>query len=549
MNSILKRMSVCWKAYRLLRAGPCEDYRQFLLQQISRDSIGVELGVQKGGFSAEILEEARPRKQVPSARTTACLLVLVGLAACDHIPTGPGAGGYEGKYLRYTAAFSNTLIESGRDVHGAVATPMWVGVIDASDLSVPDADVPALEGTREEDRAVGGSNLYHDAMTLRTFYALSEETNDRAYQDAADAYIQSYLQRATSPASGLIAWGEHLYYDVFSDEVVLESKWHELLESTPPWDLLHRVDPGATERAISGLRYHFLADDPLSLYDRHAQWASGTFQNGSPRSWIKHAALFAYSFMFLHRETADERWSEWGNGTASLFWTRRHEETGLVHNLIQDTVFPQRAGPGMVLLAYWVLKASQQDGGGQSLRHQALTYLSAFNDYFYSAETGGFHQWVLVDGSDKSPSNVSPWGLSYADVGLLRVGRIGAYAAATEGNPSSRLLAERVGEIVRATGRVDQVTPLQYGLAVHLMLDLHQLTGRTGYLLDAREFADEAIELLWVGGEERGLFVRTSGDRFYEAKEGAGELVSALLRLHLQITGADDAARLRQWSF
>lgn len=59
--------------------------------------------------------------------------------------------------------------------------------------------------------------------------------------------------------------GGALYYDVFSDEVAVDRKWHELLEATPPWDMIAGVDPAAAGRAISGLRYHFLANEETGL--------------------------------------------------------------------------------------------------------------------------------------------------------------------------------------------------------------------------------------------------------------------------------------------
>jgi hypothetical protein len=69
--------------------------------------------------------------------------------------------------------------------------------------------------------------------------------------------------------------------------------------------------------------------------------------------------------------------------------------------------------------------------------------------------------------------------------------------------------------------------------ALNLSLDLYDLTGKSEYLADARRYADIGITKFWSNG----LFVRQTGDPYYEAKLGIGDLVSGLLRLHLRSTG------------
>ena len=196
--------------------------------------------------------------------------------------------------------------------------------------------VAASKMRRAQDRALGGSNLYHDAVTLQVFHVLTEVTGNPRYRNAAREYQSAFRDLAQSKETGLLAWGEHLYYDFFRDEVAAERRHHELLEWTPPWPLLWEVNPGAVERAIAGIRYHYFADDPAALYNRHADWARAGHQKPGGQPWIKHSGLYAYSFLFLHSKTKQRRWLDWALGAGDLYWRHRNPETGLTLSCIGD---------------------------------------------------------------------------------------------------------------------------------------------------------------------------------------------------------------------
>ena len=90
-------------------------------------------------------------------------------------------------YLAYVRGCASSILAAGVDVHGLEKTPLWAGVIDARDLSVPRDGVPPPAGVRENDRAVGGSNLYHDVVTVRVFRVLSAITGEAKYAGGAPA--------------------------------------------------------------------------------------------------------------------------------------------------------------------------------------------------------------------------------------------------------------------------------------------------------------------------------------------------------------------------
>ncbi|MEM8970411.1 MAG: hypothetical protein AAGE93_28610, partial [Bacteroidota bacterium] len=208
-------------------------------------------------------------------------------------------------YLHYVKTHCDNLIEHGRDNYGSVSNNLIASVIDTRDMSVPKANVPPTEGTRAHDRAVGGSNFYHDVETIKLFLALSELTGEGQYQTVVESYARDFLKYCQNPATGLLAWGEHLYYNFYADSVMVgdlenprDDIYHEFLAETPPWEFLWDIDTAAVRKAISGVRYHFRSPTTQTfLFNRHARWQKvdkhdyrglAQYQDGG-QPWIKHS--------------------------------------------------------------------------------------------------------------------------------------------------------------------------------------------------------------------------------------------------------------------
>ena len=297
-------------------------------------------------------------------------LLLLAVAFASAV-----AAGKPPDYLSYVQRFADTMLGRGLDVYGTVKSPMWAGVMDARTLTVPEKDVPALAGIRASDRAVGGANAYHDVVSWRAFQLLSALSKKPRYAEAVKDYEAWFLKHTQNPETGLLAWGEHLYYDFYQDRVVVERKNHELLEWTPPWDLLWAVNPKAVEREIAGIRYHYFADDPTALYNRHAFWNKAVHQppKGS-QPWIKHSGLYAYGFSFLYAKTKNPEWLKWSRGVSSLYWNHRNPETNLTLGCIGDPAAVVKlcggeyAGPGL-LAAEGLATDAGRDGSAHAGEH------------------------------------------------------------------------------------------------------------------------------------------------------------------------------------
>ena len=478
----------------------------------------------------------------------AALLVLITIPCVEA--SGQRRRKQPTDYLSYVQKFADTLLAAGLDVYGPKKTPLWAGVIDARTLTAPRDGVPALPGVRDHDRAVGGCNLYHDVVTLRVFRILSVLTGDPKYAGAARRYMDYFLRHAQNPDTGFLAWGEHLYYDFFRDEVVAERNYHELLEWTPPWPQLWEVNPEATARAIQALRFHYYADDPEQHFNRHAWWDKPEHQQLPGQPWIKHSGLYAYSFMFLHKETNHRRWLAWSRGAGELYWNHRNPETHLTLSCIGNPRDCARSASSQTpLLAYWLLKSYQLSPRETQMWNYAVTLLKAYDRYAYDKERDAYVAYINLDGAALGEETVRPWSHAYGSPTILPFGRVAAYFARSEEDPAFLEMARRVARIVKAAPMPEYCSIQGPGFALNLSLDLYGLTRESKYLTEARSYANTAIKRFWVENPTGGLFVRQPDDPYYEAKVGVGDLLAGLLRLHIQTQRSVKDPGLYDWSF
>ncbi|MBK9171202.1 MAG: hypothetical protein IPM24_27600 [Bryobacterales bacterium] len=452
--------------------------------------------------------------------------------------------------LPYVRTFADTLIEKGLDRHGSRHTALWAGVIDTQGFTVPRDGVPPPEGVRPNDRAVGGCNLYHDAVTLQFFPVLSAVTGDSRYRDAARGYVRDFLRVAQDPVTGFLAWGEHLYYDFFRDAPAEERRSHEMLEWTPPWGLLWDADPEATARAIAAIRYHYYGDDPALWFNRHASWGRAGFQAPRGQPWIKHTGLYSYSFLFLHSRSGEPLWRRWGLDTGALYWNYRLPATNLTMGCLGDPrPATKNASAGATLLAYWLLKAWRLAPEETLLRDRAVALLRAYDRHFYDVARDEYRTEVALDGTPLSENTVAPWHFAYGSASILPYGRVAAYFARTLESGEFTSIAKKVAAIARRTPLPERFSVEGIAFALNLSLDLYDLTAEDRYIEDARHYAGVAVKTFWVERDGRGLFVRQPGDRYYESKVGTGALAAGLLRLHLKQTPGSSDPGLYDWTF
>jgi hypothetical protein len=477
------------------------------------------------------------------------------------LPAGRDTAGQA--YFAAVQAFAHTLLEKGTDRYGPVKTPMWCAVMDTRDFTAPPDGVPTIEGIRPNDRAVGGSNLYHDVATLELFQVLSQLTGNKRYMQGTEAYMQTFLERTQNPETGLLGWGEHLFYDVYADKVRVTEEYasrkfggmyHEFLANTPPWEKLWKISPERTAKAIAGIRYHFFSPDTETyLFNRHAHWDKAHYQlpEGS-QPWIKHSGLYTHAFTFLYAKTKDPQWLRWARGTGNLYWEKRNRQTNLTLSCIGDPrPSTQQAGlHGTALLAYFLFKSYQLYPQETDFRRQALTLLKSVDAYAWNPADEVYYGLLHLDGTPApdektgKPTGMKAWVSGYGTSSILSYGRIAAYFARWEKDPQFTTMARRAAAVARKAGLPAHFVAENLADALHLSLDLYELTREKSFLDEAKIYADLGLEKLW----KKGMFARQTDDRYYEAKAGAGNLACGLLRLYICLNPTLQTQHAYDWS-
>ncbi|GAB3342473.1 hypothetical protein GCM10027299_57310 [Larkinella ripae] len=464
-------------------------------------------------------------------------------------------------YLYYAKTHCDNLIEYGKDKYGRQTSNLLASVIDTRDMSIPKENVPPTEGTRPADRAVGGSNFYHDVELIKVFNELSTLTGNRNYTNALHDYAGDFLKYSQNPVTGLLGWGEHIYYNFHADTVMEgldpmgKFKSHEFLESTPPWAFLWEIDSAATRRAIAGVRYHFRSGVTQSfLYNRHARWHKAEkaeyrgleqYQDGG-QAWIKHSGLQCYSFTFLYGKTGHPEWKRWSEGTGNLFWKFRNPETNLTISCVDD---PRSSGvnaslPGASLLAYYLLKSSQNHPDFKHLRERAEVLFKSIEAHSWDGQRKGYCSEVGLDGKVVNPELIPVVNTGYGGADILMTGRIAAYFYTMTGDPVYRDMVRKVAANVSAVTWPETFVMNSLASTIQFSLDAAEVLNDQSLIQTAQKLADLGIRKLWSGK----LFVRQPQDSYYESKLGANEFVAGLVRLHLIEKNNAARARLTNWS-
>ena len=227
------------------------------------------------------------------------------------VPSLAGAGGDPADLLGVVRRYADVMIEKGRDDHGRLKSPLFLGALDRHALAPLAARPAHPAGIRREDRVglpwrpLTGANPHHDENLLRVLYALTDLTGERRYAEAADAAIRWFFENARAPATGLLAWGEHLSWDVFLDRPISGSTdlTHEFARPWALWDRTHELAPEAARRFALGLWEHQVADHETGAFDRHAPFDRHGPQDG--KDFPRHAGFYIDTWAHAYSRTRD----------------------------------------------------------------------------------------------------------------------------------------------------------------------------------------------------------------------------------------------------
>jgi len=465
----------------------------------------------------------------------------------------------EKPYVDYVRSSLDVLLEYGADRYGKIHAPIFVSILDVTSRDCPREPAALDEAyrvTRRDRRNPAGANLLTDQPLIDTLYRMSDRTGDVKYAEAADAYIEYYLKNLVDD-KGFIWWGWHRHYDVFTDKMTGHSGNHHEIHAIHDiyWDRLWAVNPDATRKEIEACWKWHVIDKKTGEINRHGDGRRGC-------DFAMSGASFIDAFAFLYSRTGEKIWLDRARLLESYYHNRRNRNTDL---------FPDRPNAGTdrfdggafvtsITGCYCrgLMNASVLSGEDR-FRDRAADYLIAYGKYAYDQETGKYFGALKLDGRTMpGPRTVGDYA-QYEPRGYLDLWEpyvagyqfplytAGAFTRAYSLTKQPELLtaAERFAKWLDRTppGTVETektwYSPYtngpgkrgtyagKYGRAIQLYLQLYELTGKPTYFARARETADTATEKLY----ENGLFKGHPAKPYYEAIDGVGFLLQALMAL------------------
>lgn len=477
---------------------------------------------------------------------------LGGAAAAPLLAAGTRK---EGPYQAGARQFLDTMIEKGTDRYGSKHTPMFCLSLDPETYAPPKPPERVDWAYRRDfehlyrdygyywKSHLHSANLIYDQPTIRALYELSKVSGSARYQRAADQYLDFFLDNFVSPQTGIFGWGEHVFYNVFTDYLIggafsvrSVNRFafnHELDRWTTIYDLTWPKSPEKTLAEIDAI-YAYKIHDPVTfLNNRHSDYYSGRVTSDT-LTFIKHSGLFAHAFTLAYVKTQDPQQLERAKKSVDLFWGYRNPETNLVRGCFQrknEAVAPAE----LALLVLFILRAYQWRAEPVFLE-RAVAYLKAYKKYF-TAGQGRYRAEVGPDGVDRKPGEYEEYW-----EGPLRIAKAAVLAYSLTGDQDLLEMADTI---------IDKVTPEMTfhsiiqrslisdevearGCALSVAVDLYEATANTKYLKKAQALAEDSLQRFLY----RGLFVSTmqlypEGDKSVRTKIYDGRTAPGLLALNL----------------
>lgn len=245
-------------------------------------------------------------------------------------------------YLDYVIAHYDKQLSKGLDVYGKDTTAFWMASLSTyTGLYPEDATRPPHIPQRAYlDRYVDapkGATLYWDMPSIAAAYALSRQTSNLKYKEAANAYIQDFLANCVAK-NGVFLWGNHYYYDTFLDTIMKfgsqpvpvdftteKGDLHEIRPLAPAWEAIWQIDAEATEQEILTSAQQHVSDATTGEFNRHADGERG-------HAFIEAGGMLVYNLAWLYNKTNNKVLLEQADKIATFSYEHRHATTGLLTN-------------------------------------------------------------------------------------------------------------------------------------------------------------------------------------------------------------------------
>ncbi len=482
-------------------------------------------------------------------RTAVRMTTILGVAALTaaavraaEVPSSP--------YLNYVYKYANAMLEHGRDTYGPVKTELFLSALDRTTLAPLTTRPAPPAGIRRGDR-VGepwepliGANPHLDQNFLRLLYAIKGLSGDDKYPNAADHELKWFLENAASEKTNLLPWGEHMYWNVMTDEAGPKDgeSVHEFARPWRLWDRCFEIAPEASKRFALALWEHQIADHKTGAFDRHAGYWKHDARNGM--DFPRHAGFFIRTWADAYAHTQDPIFLTAIETLVGRYEKNRHPATGM---------FASRTGKEDYGITHSLSIAIDCAGAARRVPEPLRARLDAFaereDEIFCKLPhdvpgTGGFIN--TADRATAKPgAEVTPvWDAHYGGATTASIGMMCVARYENGGSPAYRPLITAAADAYLDSLPAEDLDawPGTFGQAISLELAAFRLNAKREYLDRARALGLMAIKFFLEDNPLPRASLKTG---HYESITGADTLMLALLEVHLtslHITAIDPPA-------
>jgi hypothetical protein len=342
------------------------------------------------------------------------------------------------------------------------------------------------------------------------------------------------LENTTSAATGLLPWGEHLSWNVVTDEPNWkgDDALHEFFRPWLLWDRCFEVAPNASRRFALGLWEHQIANHATGAFDRHAGFAKHAPHDGV--DFPRHAGFYIRTWAVAYARTKDEQFLKAIEVLLTRFEQKRHPKTGLIEAHTGDTYAWVDSSLSLAIdcdgAAHLVPGAL-----ASRLREFAAREDEAFCSLAHEVrDKGGFG--TVVDAATALPQEepTALWKARYGGHTTAQIGMMCVSRYENTGKVRYRELIHAAADAYMKSlpAETEDAWPVTFGQAISLQVAAWRSTANQEYLDRARALADVAVQKFF----DQGALPRASlHSQHYETITGADTLALGLVELHLHI--------------
>jgi len=467
-------------------------------------------------------------------------------------------------YFHVVQAYSDGLIEYGRDRYGETESPLFAAILDRKTMSLPEGErlheIQNLNyedwGIRNSDRILNGANPMRHQNFYQVLYGLTEVTGDQHYAEEADKALSWFFQNAQSEGTGLVAWGDHAGWDFYENTPA----GRDIHEFSRPWILWQRtfdLVPEQAERFAYGLWNYQIGNQETGAFSRHAKLS----EHGPGTGWDfpRHAGFFINTWTEAYGRTNDSVFLHAIETLLNFYNRHASKETGAIPAEINNPrsnnlmLWPQ----SNLSLAIDLWRSADSgyvpDELAQRMQDMALMIDDVYHRLPHKVhEEGGFVQRshvhtleaiTLLD--EHEHSRTDRWGGAYGHRATVKVAnKCLLRFRQTESEDYRRLVHDAASQYLDSEPDPYLVIyPGTLGDAIFLMIGAYEITGDERFLERADYFGRLSLDMFF--DEYTPLPRATSQHDHYEANINRPDtLLMALFHLWGTLNGQDDNIEL-----